>query len=400
MSIASWMKVFFSFFFFSPPLFFFYMSCLKDCLTHPRFGYYTRKDKDRVLGQSGDFVTSVELSPVFCGMLSVWARHALAQLQQNNENKHEKVLLLELGPGSGKLASAAAKALKKDCANVEVHLVEASSSMRESQRRALGDTANVTWHDSVRDMVLQLPKDGPVIAMAHEYFDALPIYRFRYSSERGWCEEMVDISPGETGPLPLRLVLSRGPTPPVSICLGPSPPQEEGARVEVSPDGQSDMALLSQLLASRQEGGAGLIIDYGEFAPAKMSLRAISGHTLHEEDPMSLPAGEVDLSVDVDFRLLNNVARQKGLSTAFCTQRDFLRKMGIEVLLVNQLEKASTEQEVSKKKSVFFFFFLRKKKKKKGEELISQYNRIVDEMGQVYKVLIVGSDERIVKSFQ
>jgi hypothetical protein len=46
---------------------------MKDCLTYPRFGYYTKAASPaNVLGRTGDFVTSVEMSPVFCGMVGGW----------------------------------------------------------------------------------------------------------------------------------------------------------------------------------------------------------------------------------------------------------------------------------------------------------------------------------------
>jgi NADH dehydrogenase [ubiquinone] 1 alpha subcomplex assembly factor 7 len=242
----------------------------------------------------------------------------------------------------------------------------------------------VFWHDSVRNLVSTLKeRSTPVIAVAHEYFDALPVYRFQFSEQRGWCEELVDISRApldaesqDVSPLPLRLVLSPGPTPPAMVCLGPSPPAQVGGRVEVSPDSQSDMQQLARLL--KQGGGAALVVDYGQWGPAANSLRAIVEHKFVE--PMEQPAGEADLSVDVDFRYISNAARKEGAHTAFLTQRDFLRKTGVEVLLVNQLKKCATEEE--------------------AEELISQYNRIVDEMGEVYKVLMVSSDVSVIKDFQ
>lgn len=38
--------------------------------------------------------------------------------------------------------------------------------------------------------------EGPVIVVAQELFDALPVHQFMYT-ERGWCERLVDIDDGE-----------------------------------------------------------------------------------------------------------------------------------------------------------------------------------------------------------
>ena len=338
-------------------------SWMKDCLTHPRFGYYTRQGE--VLGRAGDFVTSVELSGLFRGMVGVWARQAWQQL-----GRPPAVRLAELGPGTGRLMAAVAKAVARDGPRLAVHLVEASSGLRARQQEELaGVAAEVTWHDTAADLAAQGAGEVmPTIALAHEFFDALPMYRFQCTAERGWCEELVDIAPAAAEePLPLRLVLSPGPTPPAQMLLGREPPRQPGLRVEVSAEAQADMGHLCALLATG--GGAALVVDYGGFGPPASSLRGIAGHAF--VDPLAWPAGECDLSADVDFRALHNVARQRGLHVSAClTQRTLLRQLGIEVLLVAQLQRLSESD---------------------GEALVSEYNRIVDEMGEIYKAIVVST---------
>lgn len=301
-----------------------------------------------MLGQRGDFVTSVELSPLFCSVVGVWARHARSLLESGARG----VVLAELGPGSGALAAAAARALQRDGGNVRVWLVERSAAMRRAQTAQLSAVALSTpprWFDSAAELLEHHEQhhddDVPVLALAHEYFDALPVYRF---ARRGahWCEELLDVAPGSSA-LPLRPVLSRGPTPPVAVCLGPRscavlPPDAVAA--EVSPDAQSDMRRLGAVLS--RSGGAALVVDYGGATAPMRSLRAIRRHQLLP-DPFAAPAGECDLSVDVDFGAL---ARAANLPSVLMTQRAFLRSMGAELLLVQSLKHAKDEQEVSEKK--------------------------------------------------
>lgn len=81
----------------------------------------------------------------------------------------------------------------------------------------------ITWHSKVS----QVPADGgPLIVLAHEFFDALPVYQF-VMTERGWCEKMVDEDRG-AGPHHFRFVLSAQPTLASRTFLPPDkfPPQD------------------------------------------------------------------------------------------------------------------------------------------------------------------------------
>ena len=50
----------------------------------------------------------------------------------------------------------------------DVHLVEASPVLREAQAKRVPEAA---WHDDLAT----LPTDGPLLVVANEFFDALPI---------------------------------------------------------------------------------------------------------------------------------------------------------------------------------------------------------------------------------
>lgn len=147
---------------------------MREALLHPVHGYYTRSERP-VFGAAGDFVTSVEVSPMFCGLLGAWTSNAWAALQSP-----AVVRVVELGPGLGTLMQATLRALQRSLPShvtVDTHLVEASAPLQTTQRQLLQPllchNRTLTHHTSIST----LPLEGPFIFIAHEYFDALPIYR-------------------------------------------------------------------------------------------------------------------------------------------------------------------------------------------------------------------------------
>ncbi len=112
---------------------------------------------------------------------------------------------------------------------------------------------------------------------------------------------------------------------------------------EFSPGAISFVQLAARRLSASR--GAALIIDYGEDAPREDSLRGILGHRFVH--PLHAP-GHADLSVDVDFAALRDVARDEAGRSLRCpplsTQRDFLAAMGIEARVNALLTNAPNAQ--------------------------------------------------------
>jgi hypothetical protein len=56
----------------------------------------------------------------------------------------------------------------------------------------------VEWHwalvdvDGDKDDSTKKTTPTPTLVIAHEFFDALPIHQFQYTTDRGWCERLVD----------------------------------------------------------------------------------------------------------------------------------------------------------------------------------------------------------------
>ena len=75
---------------------------------------------------------------------------------------------VELGPGRGTLAADALRAMRAAGLDPAVHLVETSPVLRAAQA---SPRPGRRWHDDLAT----LPDDGPILAVANEFFDALPV---------------------------------------------------------------------------------------------------------------------------------------------------------------------------------------------------------------------------------
>ncbi len=136
--------------------------------------YYAARDP------FADFTTAPEISQGFGEVLGAWAA-----LVWQGMSAPPRVSLAELGPGRGTLmadALRAAAALPPFRAALSVHLVETSPRLREVQRARLPHAA---WHDSAATL-----PDGPLIVLANEFLDALPIRQF-VRRGAGWAERFV-----------------------------------------------------------------------------------------------------------------------------------------------------------------------------------------------------------------
>lgn len=264
--------------------------------------YYASSDP---LGAAGDFITAPEISQIFGELIGLW--FADLAIRANAANS---VAYVELGPGRGTLAVDAFRAMGRAGLTPDVHLVETSPTLRACQRDRL-PTAN--WHDSIDS----LPGDRPLIVIANEFFDALPVRQYERTA-RGWRERMVASDPA-------RFVCgSDDCASAIPIQLAEAP---LGSIVEANPAAEAISAALSQRL--HRQGGAILCIDYGYEGPATGdTLQAMKAHQF--VDPLEEP-GARDLTAHVDFAMLATIGRDNGLRPSPCVgQGDFLRALGIE----------------------------------------------------------------------
>ena len=270
--------------------------------------YYGTRDP---LGAAGDFTTAPEISQMFGELVGL----CLADVWMRSGSR-PNALYAELGPGRGTLAADALRAMANIGFTPPPHFVETSPSLRERQRAML---PTVFHHDAVGG----LPDNGPLLVVANEFFDALPVRQIVRNGDE-WRERVVvrpdDGQPDRFEAMPGYRRVESG----IPAIAADAP---DGAILEMPLAGTAIALELAQRIA--RQGGAAIIIDYGYEGPAVGdTLQAVRNHQY--ADPFLEP-GESDLTTHVDFTMIGNMARQAGLRVLGPVgQGAFLRQLGID----------------------------------------------------------------------
>lgn len=229
-----------------------------------------------------DFVTAPELTQVFGELLGAWAKIVWQMMGAPNG-----IMLVEAGGGRGVMMADALRAWPAP----SVHFIETSPRLREEQAARV---PGAHWHDDLQS----LPA-GPVILLANEFLDALPVRQF-IRRAAGWQERYVQHGAYVESP--------------AEYDLPDDPP---GAVREVN---EAALAFVRRLAA---RGGIGLFIDYGPMASAPgESVQAIRAGQY--ADPLATP-GEADLTAHVDFAALARAVHCQGP----VKQNAFLTALGL-----------------------------------------------------------------------
>jgi SAM-dependent MidA family methyltransferase len=280
----------------------------------PGLGYYVAGA--RKFGLAGDFVTAPELTALFGEALAVQIAAVLAKLPGGS--------LIELGPGTGRLAADVLSALAARGALPERYcLLEVSPDLRERQRGNLHDRipdllSRVEWIDV-------LPPRWRGVLLANEMLDAVPPHLIA-RQDGAWFERGVEIAAGE-------LRFSDRPLAEGSLrdaaeaCF----PGDGDYASEINPAAQALVKSLSQ----RCDAGALFVLDYGfpasEYYHPQRNAGTLMTHYRHRamDDPFFLP-GLADLTAHVDFSAIARAGVAGGMSLAgYATQARFLINCGI-----------------------------------------------------------------------
>lgn len=306
--------------------------------------YYADRDP---LGIDGDFTTAPEISQMFGEMIGVW----LADLWMRKGSAGD-CHFVELGPGRGTLAADARRTMARFKCQPDVHFVETSPLLKARQAELHGDAI---WHDSVAS----LPTDGPLLIIANEFFDALPIEQF-ITSEAGWRRMMVARDRSKFIPVP-------GNSPEAGSDTAMAHDFPDGTILETSPASSEIVSALSARLA--RQGGVMLIIDYGYDRPGTGStLQAVKNHL--PVSPFDDP-GASDLTAHVNFHSLANIAKTRMLPVhGPAEQGQWLKAIGIDHRADMLVDSAAPEQE---------------------QDIRAAHHRLthVDEMGRLFRVMAI-----------
>ncbi|MDR1163527.1 MAG: SAM-dependent methyltransferase [Candidatus Accumulibacter sp.] len=133
----------------------------------PGLGYYFSDAE--IFGESGDFVTAPELTPLFGRALAGAAREIMALCAPR---------IVEVGAGTGRLALDVLNELDASGDLPESYaILERSETLRARQKKTLGE-ASPRWLDRV-EWIDVAPERFDGLVLANEVLDAMPVCRLR-----------------------------------------------------------------------------------------------------------------------------------------------------------------------------------------------------------------------------
>jgi len=324
---------------------------MQACLSDEVAGVYASRQP---IGGKGDFITSPEISQIFGELVGLWA---VAVWQSMGEPS--RVTVAEFGPGRGILmadASRAWRGVPKFRDSVSVALIETSPVMVETQRKTLKDAGvPLRWYAA-----LDAVPEGPLVMLANEFIDALPIRQFIRRGE-AWRERLI-ASDGRGG-----FTFIDGEAEDEGRYLPQAVPED--AILERRPLAHTLMRELGR--RANRAPLAALMVDYGHVESGfGDTLQAVRGHRF--ADVLANP-GAADLSSHVDFADLKREAVAAGLMThGPMPQGEFLLKLGLAGRRKRLLQRATPTQ---------------------AEAIASGAARLVDprQMGVLFKALALTS---------
>ena len=331
-------------------------------LAHQSEGYYSLT---KSIGKDSDFITSPEISQLFGEIIGVWCVN-LWQLIGSPAD----IALVELGPGNGTLISDILRITKNVDGfhnAISVHLIELNNNLRQKQRAALDQFADIKkyWHNDASN----LPQK-PAIFIANEFFDALPISQYIRRKD-SWYAIHIDVTRPDLD---------------LAFCEIPIDQKThdiiENEYAHVPRNGIIEISDMSSYIIKQiadhivKYDGGGLFIDYGyEDSNNRLfisSLQAVKSHKYHS--PFA-DLGAVDLSSYVNFTALKDAAKLHGAKVlGQITQRQFLLNMHMKARLERLLATATKPQQ---------------------DIIIKGYNRLVnpDQMGLLFKAMAITRPE-------
>lgn len=286
---------------------------MEVALYWPEGGYYT--SLRRPWGEKGDYITSIDVSPVFAKVLA-------GQIIEMWDlmGRPEDFTLIEAGAGRGWLSRGILDALKAVCPGlynvIRACLIERNPNPKDN----LGE--KIAWFEDLEG--IKAPITG--VILSNELIDSLPVHRV--CSRAAALKELYTVFEGSA----FYEVEGEPSTPEFADYFRDSGAElPEGAVAEVNLNAGRWLKKASSVL----NRGFLVTIDYGLPAKDLYSSERKSGslhchyrHTLNDNPYINI--GTQDITAQVDFSALKREGDKCGLEfTGFTTQKNFLLGLGI-----------------------------------------------------------------------
>lgn len=302
-------------------------------LYFPGLGYYSGGAQK--FGESGDFITAPEVSPLFAQSLARPVAALLGKITDAN--------IIEFGAGSGKLAADLLLALQSlNQLPVAYFIIELSAELQQRQRETIQKMApnlieKVHWLTSLPDEQL----NGVVIA--NEVLDAMPVQRFCIKGDE---IKLLGVELVE-GALSLKYRLASDEwLEKIKNLQIDFDVKDQGYTSEINAHISPWIKSLSRCL---DKGGV-YLIDYGyprsEYYSQDRHMGTFLGYYRHRsiDAPLWYP-GLQDLTAFVDFTQVAESALENGFDVdGFTSQGNFLLDCG----LAQMVETAQTETQIQR----------------------------------------------------
>ena len=313
-------------------------------------GYYMKKNP---FGKEGDFITAPNITRLFSEIIAIWVLTFWKSI-----GSPKKFNLLELGAGNGEMMKVIIETLKNfpecfDNCSFQIH--EKSELLKKKQQLNL-KSENITWIDDIK-----INNSYPIVFLANEFFDALPIKQF-FKRKEGWVERFVNFKDEKNAEFNERSINIKDIEKDLSFEIS-----KDQEIIEYSPSSFEYLKDISNLI-KKYDGGI-LIIDYG-YLNLKMeeTLQAIKNH---KHSSILEDIGESDITYNINFNLFKRFISQfDDLNLIITNQKKFLTSMGI----IQRAEIISENIPFSKKTDLFY-----------------RIRRLIDEkqMGELFKVMLI-----------
>tara|TARA_Y100000590_G_scaffold470125_1_gene662143 strand:- start:788 stop:1852 length:1065 start_codon:yes stop_codon:yes gene_type:complete len=320
-----------------------------------KIGFYMKKNP---FGKKGDFITSPLISNLFGEMLAIWCVAFWEHI-----GKPKKILLVELGPGDGTLCKDLLKTFgkfKNFYDSLEINLLEISNKLKSIQKIKINNK-KVKWIKKINKI-----NCGPVIFLANEFFDALPIKQI-YKKEQLFFEKWISLSKDNKKIIFVNKKADNS----LIKRIQDLKLNSTGNTIEYPIVALKFLEDISKKI-NKFDGGL-LAFDYGyNVEKNQNTLQSVSKHQYI--NPLFIP-GHSDITSHINFRLFHKILKKNNLNVKKITdQSEFLKKVGI-------LERANiiSEKMTFKEKANMFF----------------RLKKLIDpkEMGSLFKVIFAQKKE-------